>query len=92
MTSKEVSINLSEKTHSRALPLLIRKITRISSQSAKSINSENREKSSGLLLLSIKNTKFEFRSLLGLKSVLDELEYATLLTFQEAFEIYSVLY
>ena len=65
MTSKEVSINLSEKTHSRALPLLIRKITSISSQSAKSINSENREKLNGLLFSS-KNTKFEFRSLLGL--------------------------
>ena len=90
MTSKEVT-NLSEKTHSRALPLLIRKITRMSLQSAKSINSENREKLNGLSLLS-KNTKFEFRSLLGLKPVLDELEYATLLTFQEAFEIYSVLY
>ena len=60
---------------------------RISLQSAKSI-SENREKLNALLLSS-KNTKFEFRSLLGLKSVLDELENATLLTFQEAFEIYS---
>ena len=47
-------------------------IKNISVQSAKSI-SENREKLNGLLLSS-KNTKFEFRSLLELKSVLDELE------------------
>ena len=60
---------------------------RISLQSAKYI-SENREKLNELLLSS-KNTKFEFRSLLGLKTVLDELENATLLTFQEAFKIYS---
>ena len=60
---------------------------RISLQSGKSF-SENREKFTGLLL-SFKNTTFEFRSLLGFKSVLNELEYATLLTFQEAFDIYS---
>ena len=60
----------------------------ISVQSAKSI-SENREKLNGLLLSS-KNTKFEFRSLLGLKSVLDELENATLLTFQEAFPVFRM--
>ena len=60
---------------------------RISLQSGKSF-SENREKFTGLLL-SFKNTTFEFRSLLGFKSVLDELEYATLLTFQEALEMHS---
>ena len=74
MTSKEVT-NLSEKTHSRALHRDKNTVIdqenniRISLQSAKSI-SENREKLNGLLLSS-KNTKFEFRSLLGFKSVLD---------------------
>ena len=34
--------------------------------------------------------KFEFRSLLGLKSVLDELENATQLTFQEAFPVFRM--
>ena len=73
MTSKEVT-NLSKKIIDQENNI------RISLRSAKTI-SENREKLNGLLLSS-KNTKFEFRSLLGLNSVLDELEYATLLTFQ----------
>ena len=60
----------------------------ISVQSTKSI-SENREKLNGLLLTS-KNTKFEFRSLFGIKSVLDELENATLLTFHEAFPVFRM--
>ena len=70
MTSKKVT-NLSEKTHSRALHIYENIVIdqennkRISLQSAKSI-SEKREKLNGLLLSS-KNTKFEFQSLLGLK-------------------------
>ena len=82
MTSKKVT-NLSEKIHSRAFHRDKNTVIdqenniRISLPSPKSI-SENRDKLNGLLLSS-KNTKFEFGSLLGLKSVLD----ATLLTFQE---------
>ena len=56
----------------------------ISIQSAKSV-SENREKLNGLLLSS-KNAKFEFRSLLGLKSVLDELENRLYSLFKKHFQ------
>ena len=69
MTSKEVT-NLSEKTQSRALhrdknTLIDQENNiKISLQRAKS-TSEDREKLNGLLL-SLKNIKFEFRSLLGL--------------------------
>ena len=69
MTSKEVT-NLSEKTHSRALHRDKNTVIdqenniKISLQRAKS-TSEDREKLNGLLL-SLKNIKFEFRSLLGL--------------------------
>jgi len=60
---------------------------RVSLQSTKTVE-DNRRKLNGLLSVS-ENSKFEFRSLLGLISVLDHLEYATLIPFQEAYEIYS---
>lgn len=83
-------LNKTRETRSvrRELQVFDKKLNiRVSLQGSKSI-SDNKEKLYGLLY-SYENYKFEFRSLLGLISVLDNLECATLLPFQEAHEIYS---
>ncbi|CAC5421437.1 unnamed protein product [Mytilus coruscus] len=60
---------------------------RISLQTCSTIF-ENRQKLNGYMY-EAQNSKFDFRSLLGLLAVLDHLECSTLIEFQDAFEIYS---
>ena len=59
---------------------------RVSLQTCNSIK-ENREKLQGLM--NATQSKFKFRSFLGLLAVLDQLEISSCVTFEEAFEIYS---
>ncbi|VDH94766.1 Hypothetical predicted protein [Mytilus galloprovincialis] len=60
---------------------------RISLQTCSTII-ENRQKLNGYMY-EAQNSKFDFRSLLGLLAVLDHLECSTLIEFQDAFDIYS---
>lgn len=62
-------------------------VLRISLQTSSTIE-QNREKLTSLLY-NAQGSKFNFRCILGLLAVLDHLECATVVKFQEAFEIYS---